>query len=343
MSTPPLRHAIAQHLQASRFVNCDSSQVVVTSGSQQSLDLIARLTIDRGDAVWMEEPGYIGATNVWRAAGARIAAVPVDRHGLDIAAGRALEPRPRVIFVSPSRQYPLGMTLSLQRRSELLEFASKVGAWIVEDDYDSEFRYQGHPLPAMQSQDPGGRVIYLGTFSKSLLPSFRLGYMVLPRPLVSSFVTAKTIVDRHPPLLEQMTLHEFMSTGQFAAHVRKMRALYLERQTTLIEQLAEKLPDLIDVAPAETGMHLVGFFKTPIDDVAFSEAADRRGVSVRPLSIYYLGEQKRSGLILGFAAIPGSRIPAGVDRLASVARDFMAGTRQPTSIAAQPAPLRFPG
>jgi GntR family transcriptional regulator/MocR family aminotransferase len=319
----PLQQAITQHLQAARFVRCSAEQIIVTSGSQQSLDLIARLLIDAGDAVWIEEPGYIGARGVFAAAGARLIPVPVDEAGLNIAAGRALEPNPKIIFVSPSRQYPLGMTLSAERRRELIEFSNRTGAWIVEDDYDNEFRYDGTPLPAMQSLVNADRVIYLGTFSKSLLPAFRLGYMVVPNGLAKSFVTAQTTITRHAPILEQMTLYEFMASGQFAAHIRKMRHIYFERQTTLVNLAARHLSDFVTVCPAETGMHVVGFFTREIDDIAFCDAAQRRGISLRPLSIYYLQNPKRSGLILGFAATPSSRIISGVERLAKFAAEFL--------------------
>lgn len=317
----PLREEITRHLQAARLVRCKPDQLIITSGTQQSLDLIARLMMDHGDAVWIEEPGYIPARNVWTAAGAKLVPVPVDADGLNVTIGKQLEPRPRFIFVSPSRQYPLGMTLSVQRRMELLAFAKEVGAWIIEDDYDSEFRYSGSPVPAMQSYDQS-HVIYLGTFSNSMLPTLRLGYMIVPEALVKPFIRAKGVIDRHPPLLEQTTLYKFMAAGQFAAHVRKMRRLYLERQTVLMAELAKQLPNFITVTPAETGMHLVGKFKHVIDDKVFCEAAGRCGISLRPLSIYYINEPKQSGLIMGFAAFPRSSIINGVSRLAKFARGF---------------------
>lgn len=319
----PLREVIAQHLRAARFVRATPEQIIVTSDSQQSLDLIARLLIDPGDPVWIEEPGYIGARSVFAAASARVVPVPIDGAGLRIAEGRAREPAPKLIFISPSRQYPLGMTLSSERRLELLEFANSVGAWIVEDDYDSEFRYSGAALPAVQSLDDAGRVIYLGTFSKSLLPAFRLGYLVVPEALAASFVTAKSVVARHAPILEQMTLYEFIACGQFAAHVRKMRQLYLERRTCLLDGLAQHLSHLITVTPAETGMDVAGFLDDDIDDVAFCTAAGRRGISLRPLSIYYCRPQKRSGVILGFSAVPPPRIAVGVKRLAEFASSYL--------------------
>jgi GntR family transcriptional regulator / MocR family aminotransferase len=319
----PLREELTHHLQAARGVRCGPEQIIITSGTQQSLDLIARLLMDHGDAVWIEEPGYIPARNVWTAAGARLVAVPVDAQGIDVDVGKEREPRPRFVFTSPSRQYPLGMTLSVQRRQQLLSFARSVGAWIIEDDYDSEFRYSGHPISAMQSSDPS-HVIYLGTFSNSMLPTLRLGYMVVPSALVQPFITAKSVIDRHPPLLEQATLAKFMAAGQFAAHVRRMRRLYLERQTVLLRELSQHLSGAITVAPAETGMHLVGTFVHETDDRAFCKAAGEAGIMLRPLSIYYMTESRQHGLILGFAAFPRASIVNGVRRLASFARKYYA-------------------
>jgi len=319
----PLQQAIAQHLRAARAARCTMDQVIITSGSQQSLDLIARLLLDVGDSVWIEEPGYVGARTVLAAAGANLVPVPVDEEGLNVAEGIARAPNPKLIFVSPSRQYPLGMTMSPARRLELVEFSNKTGAWIIEDDYDNEFRYAGVALPAMQSMINADRVIYLGTFSKSLLPGIRLGFMVVPKKLTNSFVQAQTTITRHASLIEQMTLCEFITSGQFAAHIRRMRQIYLERQTTLLEQATRYLYEFMTVFSAETGMHLVALFAKEADDVAFCDAAQRRGLSLRPLSIYYLQEPKRAGLILGFAATPSARIIAGVERLATFSAEFL--------------------
>jgi GntR family transcriptional regulator/MocR family aminotransferase len=321
----PLRAAIAQHVNAARMLNCSGAEVIVTSGSQQSLDLLARVLLDQGDAAWIEDPGYVGARSALIAAGARLVPVPVDSAGLNIAVGATLEPNPRLIFVSPSRQYPLGVTMSLARRQELLGFAEKSGAWVIEDDYDSEFRYRGSPVPAVQSLDRSQRVIYLGTFSKSLLPSFRLGFMVVPRSLAGAFANAKAVIDRHPPLLEQMTLLEFIRTGKFAAHIRRMRQLYESRQHALIEEIEAQTEGFLEVEPADTGMHLISYLPDGIDDISVCDAARTRGISVRPLSIYYLSADKRGGLILGFAAISAKRIRWGAEKLAAVVTEIKAG------------------
>nr|WP_246344111.1 PLP-dependent aminotransferase family protein [Acidocella aromatica] len=313
----PLRELISQHLKATRFLDCVGQDVIMTSGSQQSLDLLARVLLDHGDSVWVEEPGYVGTRSALIAAGARLVPVPVDGQGLLVSAGEMLEPRPRLIFITPSRQYPLGMTMSMERRKELLAFAEKSGAWIVEDDYDSEFRYHGTPLPAVQSLDRTGRVIYLGTFSKSLLPSFRLGFLVVPGYLARAFGNAKSVIDRHPSLLEQMTLLGFMQSGQFAAHIRRMRQLYEERQQVLIQEIERKLGGFLQITQAESGMHLVAELPDGVDDVSFCQAAKSWGVSVQPLSAYYTAEPRRNGVILGFAAIPPKSIVRGVERLAA--------------------------
>lgn len=314
----PLRRELARHLRANRFLRCTAQDVIMTSGTQQSLDLLARILLDPGDTVWIEDPGYVGARAALIAAGARLVPVPVDDQGLVVAVGRALAPAPKLIFITPSRQYPLGVTMTMARRAELLAFAESCGAWVIEDDYDCEFRYGGTPLPAVQSMDGSGRVIYLGTFSKALLPSFRLGYFVGPPELATAFANAKAIIDKHPPLLEQITLESFMQSGRFAAHIRRMRQIYGERQTCLIEALGRELGSVLTVEPAETGVHLLAVLQDGRDDVAFCAKARTAGIMLRPLSIYYIGPVKRQGVIFGFAAIPPRQIQAGVRRLAGV-------------------------
>jgi GntR family transcriptional regulator/MocR family aminotransferase len=317
----PLREVIVEHLRAARLLRCTDKQVIITSGSQQSLDLLARVLIDQGDTVWIEEPGYIGARSAFIAAGARLVPVPVDRFGLNVEAGKALDAKPRLIFVSPSRQYPLGITMSMERRAELLAFAEKAGAWVIEDDYDSEFRYRGSPLPAVQSMDRSQCVIYLGTFSKSLLPSFRLGYMVVPAQLAEAVANAKGVIDRHPPILEQITLQEFIKSGQFAAHVRRMRQLYEGRQRLLIAEIESKTNGILQIQPADTGMHVVAYLPPGLDDVELCTAARARGISLRPLSIYFQTAARRNGLIMGFAGITPRQIKWGAKRLGAVIDD----------------------
>ncbi|MBX0326142.1 PLP-dependent aminotransferase family protein, partial [Oscillochloris sp. ZM17-4] len=246
----PLREAIASHLAAARGVRCDPGQVVVVSGSQQGLDLAARVLLDPGDEAWIEDPGYMGARGALLAAGARLAPVPVDAEGLDVAAGARLAPQSRLAYITPSHQFPLGVTMSLPRRLALLAWARAAGAWVIEDDYDSEYRYAGRPLAALQGLDGDGRVIYLGTFSKVLFPALRLGYMVVPPDLVPAFVAARALADRHSPGIEQAIVADFLAEGHFARHLRRTRARYAARQAALVEA-ARPLAGRLDVAPAE--------------------------------------------------------------------------------------------
>ena len=321
----PLREAIAQNLRATRFLRAAGRDVIMTSGSQQSLDLLARVLLDPGEAVWVEEPGYGGTRSAFIAAGARLVPVPVDAEGLCVEEGRRREPAPRLIFVTPSHQYPLGVTMSMARRVELLAFAQSCGALVVEDDYDSEFRYAGATLPALQSMDRAGRVFYLGTFSKSLLPTFRLGVLVPPPAYGAAFASAKSVIDRHPPLLEQVTLLSFMRSGQFAAHIRRMRRIYRERQTVLVEAVNRHMGDILHMEPSDAGVHLIGTLRDGQDDRAFCAGARACGILLRPLSDTYLGPPARQGVLFGFAAIPPRRITAAVRRLADYARHGQAG------------------
>ena len=319
----PLREAIAGYLGAARAVRCSPEQVVVVSGSQQALDLAARVLLDPGDAAWVEDPGYAGARAALAGAGARLVPVPVDGDGLDVSAGTEREAGARLAYVTPSHQYPLGPTMGLSRRLELLRWASGAGAWIVEDDYDGEYRYSGRPLEALQGLDAEGRVVYVGTFSKVLFPALRLGYLVVPPDLVDAFVAARELSDRHSPAVEQAVLADFIVEGHFARHVRRMRTLYSGRQTTLVEAAREELDGLLDVRPAEAGMHLVGFLPEGSDDREASRRAAAHGVEAPPVSAYvlkgapYPGCPHRPGLLLGYAALNEAEILRGVRRLAA--------------------------
>jgi GntR family transcriptional regulator/MocR family aminotransferase len=315
----PLREAIAAYVRAARAVRCEAEQVFIVSGSQQALDLTARLLIDPGDVALIEDPGYPGARVALSAAGASLVPLPVDVDGADITrAARAK--KARLVFVTPSHQYPLGVTLSLRRRLALIEWANQNGAWIVEDDYDSEFRYRKKPLPSLQGLDAAGRVIYLGTFSKTLFPSLRLGFVVLPPELVEPFRRARSVVDGHSPVSEQAVLAEFIAGGHFARHIRRMRVLYEERQSVLVEAARRDLGGLLDVRPLDGGMHLVGWLPEGVDDVAVAEAAAERGVHVFPLSRCAIGKSQRRGLLLGYAALTPVQIREGVRKLAAALR-----------------------
>jgi GntR family transcriptional regulator / MocR family aminotransferase len=312
----PLREAIATYLREARAVRCEAGQVIVVTGSQQAVDLAARVLLDPGDTAWVEDPGYPGARGALTAAGVRLAAVPVDGEGLDVAAGATTAREARLAYVTPSHQFPLGTTMSLNRRLALLEWASRVGAWVLEDDYDSEYRYRSRPLAALQGLDGAGRVIYVGTFSKVLFPALRIGYLVVPGGLVDPFVAARAVADRHSPSVMQAVLVDFIAEGDFARHVRHTRALYAERQAVLVDAARRHLDGALDVAPAEAGMHLLGWLPTGRDDRAVGRAATAAGVEAPPLSTYRVRPSRRGGLLLGYAAYPPAALRDGAERLA---------------------------
>ncbi|MEP6925464.1 MAG: PLP-dependent aminotransferase family protein [Pyrinomonadaceae bacterium] len=312
----PLREAISAYLKAARAVNCQPEQVIVVAGAQQALDLAARVLLNAGDAMWIEDPCYNGARAAFAAAGAKLVGVPVDTEGLKLnEAIKGGEPG-KCVYITPSRQFPLGATMSLPRRLALLEWANQAGAWIIEDDYDSEYRYAGRPLAALQGLDKNGRVIYVGTFSKTVFPGLRLGCLVVPPSLVEVFSAARFISDWHSSLVDQAVLTDFIVEGHFARHVRRMRSLYKERQEILVAETKRKLAGLLDVAPAEAGMHLVGWLPEGICDQAAAKRAAAHGVEVTPVSSYRLSKICDNGLLLGFAAFDETQIKDGVRRLA---------------------------
>jgi len=316
----PLREAIAGYLASARGVRCEPGQVVMAGGTQQALDLAARVLLDPGDLVWLENPSYLGARGAFVGASAELVAVPVDEEGIDVAAGRARAPGARLAYVSPSHQYPLGIVLSLGRRLALLQWARDSNAWVLEDDYDSEYRYAGRPLMALQGLDTEERVIYLGTFSKTLFPALRLGYLIVPPGLVDAFVAARGVGDQHSPTLEQVILTDFIAEGHYARHVRRMRGLYRERQEALLEAAGQELAGLLDLRPSGTGLHLLGWLDPRLDDRLVSHEAARQGITTPPLSRYYFEGPARSGLLLGYAGVSreqtheGTRILGGVIR-----------------------------
>lgn len=318
----PLREAISDHLCATRAVRCSWEQVVVVAGSQQALDLSARLLLDPGNAAWVENPGYPGARAALTGAGARLIPVPVDEHGLDVSAGEAACRDARLAYVTPSHQYPLGATMSLPRRLDLLDWAQRSDAWILEDDYDSEYRYSGRPFEALQGLDAEGRVVYVGTFSKVLFPALRLGYLVVPQDLVEAFTAARELSDLHSPSIEQAVLADFIADGHFIRHIRRMRALYADRQEILVEAASQDLAGALEVRSAESGLHLVGRLSENADDRAASRLAAVHGVETIPLSWYADGPSRHRGLMLGYAAVSESEIREGTSRLAVALEDF---------------------
>ncbi len=313
----PLREAIASYLRSARAVRCEADQVFIVNGSQQALNLSAQLLIDPGDPVLIENPGYSGAGFALEAAGARLVPLPVDDNGVRLPGQRQIERNARLIFVTPSHQFPLGVTLSLARRLELVEWARRRHAWILEDDYDSEYRYQGKPLPSLQGLDQSGRVIYMGSFSKTLFPSLRLGFMVLPNDLVEPFRRARSVLDVHSPLFEQAVLADFVAEGHFARHVRRMRSLYGNRQAALLEAAKNELAGFLQIESADGGMHVVGWLPKGASDVRAYQSAAAHGIFTWPLSYCSLRKLSRGGLMLGYAGLNERQILDGVRRLAA--------------------------
>lgn len=316
----PLREAIAAYVGMARAVRCAPEQVIIVSGSQQGLDLAARLLLDPGDAVWVEEPGYLGARGALLGAEARLIPVPVDAEGIAVAVGVQRCPTARLAYVSPSHQFPLGVTMSLARRLALLEWANRAGSWILEDDFDSEYRYTGRPLAALQGLDQHARVIYIGTFSKVLFPALRLGYLIVPPDLVGAFVAARAVTDRQSPSIEQAVLAEFITAGHFARHIRRMRLIYAARQAALVGAVRQELGTLLDIGVTAAGMHLSGWLPAGTDDVALLAQCAQQGIVTQALSTYYIGPVARPGFLLGYAAYDEAAIQAAVRRMAVIIR-----------------------
>ena len=316
MGYPPLQEAVADYLRTSRGVQCAAEQVMIVCGVQESLDLVARLTVDPGDRVCVEEPGYPGAALVMDAAGAKVSAVPLDDEGMQLP-GAPLQ-GVRLAYVTPAHQYPLGISMSLPRRLALLEWARASGTRIFEDDYDSEYRFSGRPLPALQGLDRHGLVLFAGSFSKVLFPSIRLGYLVVPTDLVERFATTKSVTSRHAPLLDQAVLCDFIVEGHFARHVRRMREVYAERHATLHEYARRELDGLLELTGVDAGLQSAGWLADGIDSELATRRAAERGVEVIPLGRYYRGRPAREGLHLGFAAVDSREIGRGVRELAAV-------------------------
>lgn len=307
----PLREAIAAYLRAARAVQCEPEQVVICSGSQQALDLSTRLLLDPGDAAWIEDPGYMGARAALIGAGARILPIPIGAEGIDLTT--APDEDARLIYVTPSHQFPLGVAMSLTQRLNLLH---RTMGWIIEDDYDSEFRYAGRPLPALQGLDTDGRVIYLGTFSKVLFPALRVGYLVVPPDLVEAFGRALGILSRGVSPITQAILAEFIGEGHLSRHIRRMRVLYEERRDTLIEAAEAELGGFLEIGPTETGLHTVGWLPEGVDDKGAAQRAAEHDVEAVGLSNYALRRMTRGGLVLGYSAARPEAIRAGMKRLA---------------------------
>jgi GntR family transcriptional regulator / MocR family aminotransferase len=314
--SPALRAALATYLGQARGVRCSPDHIVIVSGSQQALDLTARVLLDRGDRVAVEEPGYEGARQAFRAVGARLVPAPVDAEGLD----PATLPPARLAFVTPSHQYPLGGVLSWPRRSALLAWASRHQAWVVEDDYDGEYRFDGPPIPPLKALDSDARVLYVGTFSKVMFPSLRIGYLVCPPGLVDAFARMRLVADGGGPQLEQEALADFIARGTFARHVRRSRHRSGERRRMLVDALNEALGDRLVVSGANAGLHVAVWLPgVPAREaVPIARRASAAGIGIYPIAPYYLIPPRHEGFILGYGALPVAEIRTGVKRLAGV-------------------------
>jgi GntR family transcriptional regulator/MocR family aminotransferase len=317
---PPLRRAIAEYIGASRGVRCSPEQIIVTSGAQQALDLVARLLLDPGDRAWVEDPGYPGAVFTLRASGACVIPVPVDEDGVNVAAARKLAPRARLAYVTPANQFPLGVTMSADRRMELLNWAVSAGAWIVEDEYDAEYRYFGRPIAALQSLDRSGSVIYVGTFTKMLFNALRLGFVVVPERLVNAFEAGRSVVDRHAPTLDQAILAEFITEGHFGHHVRRMRQTYSERMAVLLDASRKELAGLLEVTDAAAGMRTIAWLETRMSDHVAAQRAQSLGLELTALSTLTMKHFHKPALILGFAGCNPGELRRGVSVLATALR-----------------------
>jgi len=315
-----LRTAIATYLKTARGVRCDAGQIVLTSGTQQGLDLLARAALRPGDAVWIENPCYPMAHTVLAGSGARIVGVPVDGEGLDPEIGESLCEGARAAYVTPSHQYPLGVTMTMRRRLALLDWARRNDAWIIEDDYDSEFRYAGPPLTSLQGMDGSGRVAYLGTFSKVLFPGLRIGYVVVPEALLDAVMAVRARSDRFPSTLAEGALTDLLNEGHFAAHLRRVRRRVQAARDVLVAGLKAHCGDALDVATPEQGLHLMATLKGAGPDTAIVEAAKAVGVGARALSAMFIDGPPRQGLVLGFSGFSEAELMEAAVRLGRVMR-----------------------
>jgi GntR family transcriptional regulator/MocR family aminotransferase len=310
-----LREAITMHLRRSRAVLCDPSQVIVVSGSQQALDLVARVLIDRGDRIAIEDPCYQGTREVLRASGARVLSVPVDRDGLNPG---KLPVGTRMVFVTPSHQFPTGAILSLPRRLSLVDWARRTDALVVEDDYDGEYRYEDQSLQSLQGLDAEGRVIYIGTFSRTVFSSLRIGYLIVPKPLISVFTSAKWLCDRHTATLEQETLAEFITSGLYERHLRRVRRRNAARRETLRAAIGKYLGDRVEATGFGAGAHIALWPTARVSEAQVIAKAAALGVAVYGISPYFLSAPRRYGLMLGYSRMSESDIREGVRRLSQV-------------------------
>lgn len=328
LSYPPaegvmeLRKAIAMHLRANRGIICKPEEVFIFNGAQDAFNRIGNTLLDPGDIVWFENPGAIGARNSLVSSGAQLIPLPIDQEGIDVAEGLRLAPDFRLAFVTPAHQHPLGVTMSLHRRMELLRAAERVGAWIVEDDYVGEFHYSGHPPPTLKSVDTSGRVIYVGSFSKSLFAALRLGYIVAPPELAPIFQRIAGATMQGAPTSLQSVVANFIEGGHFSSHIRRMRMIYSERLKALQDGTAKHLDGLMTIEPRETGFQTIGHLAPDFDEEEVARRAAERGIYVSPVSRFTIVPVRQKGLILGFSAVPPNAITSAVKKLEVLFREM---------------------
>lgn len=313
-----LREVIASYLRTSRGVRCEADHIMIVSGSQQALEISTRVLLERGSRVWIEEPGYRFARDVFHLNGCRVVPVPVDSEGMDVEAGMRRCRSAEAALVTPSHQYPMGATMSASRRLQLLEWAHSSGSWIIEDDYDSEYRYEGMPISSLQGLDPGNHVVYIGTFSKVLFPTLRIGYVVIPPDLVERFIAVRLTMDISPPNFFQLVLADFIQEGHFSRHIRRMRLLYRERRSALLESIRNELDIAVTVLGEQAGLHVSVTLPQGFDDHELSERAARDGLWLVPLSSSYIERPSPQGFILGFSNIPAGEIPRTMKKLKNI-------------------------
>lgn len=325
-----LRRAVAMHLRANRGITCEAEQVFIFNGAQDAFNRIGNTLLDPGDAVWIENPGAIGARNSLISSGARLVPLSIDEEGMNVAEGLDLAPDFRLAFVTPAHQHPLGVTMSLQRRFELLRAAERAGAWIIEDDYVGEFHYAGHPPPTLKSVDTAGRVIYVGSFSKTLFAALRLGYVVAPPGLVEVFSRIAGATLQGSPASLQSVVASFIECGHFASHIRRMRRIYAERLNALLTGAQAHLGGLMEVAPTETGFHTVGRLAADFEETEVARRAAAHNILVSPISRFAITPVRQRGLILGFSSAPPQAIAGATQALAGVLKE-MRRERGPSS------------
>jgi GntR family transcriptional regulator/MocR family aminotransferase len=312
----PLREAIAEYLRTSRGVQCTAEQVVIVSGIQQALDLLARLLLKKGDRIWMEDPGYFGARVAFDNVGARIVAVPIDEEGLCVPAGIRISPNAKGAYVTPAHQFPLCVTMSLERRLALLRWAARAGAFVIEDDYDSEYRFEGPPVPALQSLDNHSNVIFIGSFSKTVFPALRVGYVVLPAPLIDPFQGFRYRTDFRNSSFDQAVLCDFIVDGHLARHLRRMRNLYAERLATVMEGAKQHLDGLLEISNIRAGLYTIGYLKNAMSSRQAEKLAAAQGLEVLAVDRCTLKRPDPNALLLGFGGFNELTIRQGLIRLA---------------------------